>query len=552
MDNGGIPSHSAQASLDGENGRMNDGRAALTNPGEAQHSPNLRNSAPSRWAGLKSTTEEDNILSRKHSAYSFDYLLGKRPIPGAIPLEGCPNPCPSEQCPPAGHSPNPPSRLLSHIRSHYFCKDFANEIIRFSVALIFFILVVAMMTLAQMFSDRWFDQYSKDVLAERDKIATNLLKMNYSSASVAQNEITLMFPNARDQYSISPLYDKLFQVLPDLSRMRGFLPDALLTSFLVLSILVTFVFPSKVLLRYQSVVVGRRVLWILSLLYIFRMCSFLVTTVPSPLYDCVPQYPSGPAEYALLMFKMATGKISACTDNIYSGHTTLASVLFFTNLVYSGRWYFAVYSFFHAGSVLVTLLLARLHYSVDILIALFMTSFLYCLYHFLLLVAIDGRLLGLLSLTRERLAQEGGDGRLLDERKIFLRLISPAIIVVLGWMDGMDLRLDDPVSMQRYRQLLNHSLSVSPKSGIPSQQLLRASLAMSQGPVAFDFPPSPVFLPGGYPLPLAYWHYYPGGAGIHLPDVNRPYDNDYGQDPIGVNMTGDKSGNVNCKDVRSA
>lgn len=164
------------------------------------------------------------------------------------------------------------------------------------------------------------------------------------------------------------------------------------------------------------------------------MCSFMVTTVPSPIHNCVPKYPQDPTAYLFYIGNMATGKITACTDNIYSGHTALITAIFFMNLVYSGRWYFTLYSFFHAAAVLLAILLTRLHYTVDILIALFMTSFVWCVYHFLLIIYLDQALL-------LRQQPEAEDARILNERRLLLRLTNGRLITVLSWMDGMDLRL---------------------------------------------------------------------------------------------------------------
>lgn len=329
----------------------------------------------------------------------------------------------------------PKSRMVQlyyHLKRRAVEKRLAEEIYRTLLTAAVLICIIGIMTMAQVFSDRWFDLYSRSVMLTNG--ASAVAPPIFNSTLIVQN-----YGDNSTVFATDPLFDHVFSILPNKSEWRGWLPDLLLTSFLVISLVVTLLLPTKTRIRFQSIVVGRRLMWTLSLLYLFRTASFLVTTVPSPLYQCVPKYPQDPTAYLLFIGKMATGKMTACTDNIYSGHTAMVTVLFFTNLVYSGRWYFALYSFFHAAAVLFAILLTRLHYSVDILIALFMTSFVWCTYHFLLLVFIDQQLL-----------MDGGDPRLLNEQRLLLRITNPVMINVLAWMDGMDLRMESnklPVEM---------------------------------------------------------------------------------------------------------
>lgn len=314
-----------------------------------------------------------------------------------------------------------------YVRQRLADKRLADEVLRTLLTAAVLICIVGLMTLAQIFSDRWFDMYSRNLMLANEP--------RPGDVPIVFNATTLgaLAVDNSTRFATDPLFDHVFTLLPDRSDLRGWLPDALLTSFLAISLIVTLLFPASVrIARYQSFVVGRRVMWSMSLLYTFRMCSFLVTTVPSPVHNCVPKYPQDPTAYLFFIGNMATGQISACTDNIYSGHTALVTVLLFMNITYSGRWYFIVYSFFHAAAVPVTILLTRLHYSVDVLIALFMTSFVWCVYHFLLLIFIDQYLLRRESATV---------GQLQLERRLITRMTSRALMRALAWMDGIDFRL---------------------------------------------------------------------------------------------------------------
>ncbi len=301
-----------------------------------------------------------------------------------------------------------------------------REVVRTLPALLALLATSMTMTMCQIVSDRWF--------------ALNIVEATRQS-SLGEGE----------RYATDPLYDRVLEALYDGKALKDHLPDALLLSFVALSAVVTLAFPSHVRLRFQSLVVARRLLWILSFLYLFRMASFLSTTVPNPVPDCTVALSQDWLSFALLMARMAAGKVSACTDNIYSGHTSLATVFFFANITYSGRPAFVAYSVVHLVALLAAILVTRLHYSVDVLIALFMTSFVYCTYHFLLIVCLDERIFKDQALSKDKLACDGTDVRLLDERRLILCIVNGAILRALLWIDGIDLRTRAP-SLPRLRR----------------------------------------------------------------------------------------------------
>lgn len=330
-------------------------------------------------------------------------------------------------------SPGSPLNLFkSPIRFLKSCLEdprFADELKRSAVATAVFVCMVVLMTLAQMFSDRWFALYTRNIVYASAR-GTALTAADFYALGVQNGTV----------YATDPLFDHLSELLPDESALRGWLPDLFLSTFIGISLAVTLLLPAHTRITYQSLVVGRRILWILSLLYLFRMWSFLVTTVPNPVQNCVPKYGDDPTSYLILVGRMATGKVSACTDNIYSGHTALATVLLYSNVIYARRWYFSIYSIAHVLAIISTILLTRLHYTVDVLIALFMTSFVYCLYHFLLLIHVDGHLYRALAIDGAKIRREGSDSRFLSERRLILRLTGTNLLKMLAWMDGMDLR----------------------------------------------------------------------------------------------------------------
>ena len=125
--------------------------------------------------------------------------------------------------------------------------------------------------MAQIRSDMWLDLYNRE---------RNILALEQHMAEPVGIEIF-----ARD-----PLHDRGFEVLPDLEKWRGWLPDLLLNSLTVWTVCWALLIPSQRRIKWQGIVTLRRFLWCLSVLYIFRMCSFMVTTLPSPAKNCMPKY----------------------------------------------------------------------------------------------------------------------------------------------------------------------------------------------------------------------------------------------------------------------
>ena len=234
-------------------------------------------------------------------------------------------------------------------------------------------------------------------------------------------------------------------------------------------------------MEYQGFVVARRMMWMLATLYFFRTWSFLVTTVPSPLRGCTGKYlPENiPTRemvpgYLKLIGQMATGSVTACTDNIYSGHTSLLTILVMTFIMYSGINWLKVYAILHGAVALSTIIITRLHYTVDVYIALLVASFIFLNYHFLLIIFLQGRIeryhaikaghianfsvaeseqdKNISDNDRPELDQIAFNLRIFenqmaldmnwlkDEKRIIWRVIWMPLGRILWWMDGMDLR----------------------------------------------------------------------------------------------------------------
>jgi hypothetical protein len=302
-----------------------------------------------------------------------------------------------------------------------------EEALRTIVILLTFGTVTSLMMITQMASDQWFDSYTKG-------LAMSTTQMKTLSAF-------------REIYATDPLHDWMFEWIPDWSHIRAWFPDLCLTTMMVTTVVFNMIWVHKKRIQYQGLVVFRRFLWILTILYLFRSLTFAVTTVPNPIFNCVPKYANVKDfdSYLLLIRDMASGKVSACTDNIYSGHTSLATLMVFTFWMYSGIWALKIYAVVHGAVIIFSILISRLHYTVDVLIAMFMTSFVFLTFHFLLTITVDDNLLGE-DIKKQPLEHLSGIQKvLINERRLLHRVYTEALNQAVWWIDGFDLRLKDHI-----------------------------------------------------------------------------------------------------------
>lgn len=202
------------------------------------------------------------------------------------------------------------------------------------------------------------------------------------------------------------------------------------------------------------------------MVYILRVMSFLVTTVPSPNPDCVVRYSTDLSTNMQIIFAMMGGKITACTDNIFSGHTTLAMTFLYTAFTFSGRPMFNVYLLFHFSCVIIAILFTRLHYTIDILIALLLVTFINAIYNLLLhcdveLLIINNTnknidvegvniLINEMENRQENIENENNVNikLLKHDKNAFLKLkIIRKLSNIVGWLDGIDLRYNAQTSI---------------------------------------------------------------------------------------------------------
>jgi len=149
---------------------------------------------------------------------------------------------------------------------------------------------------------------------------------------------------------------------------------------------------------HRSIIL-RRLCFLLGLMYTYRALTFFVTSLPKsdPLYHCDPKYRHNNNNETIPFVTMivrvsrivAGGGISVfhnqvyCGDFIFSGHTMILVTSYLTLKQYTPDRLFILHWVALAVAIagVVLLLLGRGHYTVDVIIAYFVTSRLWWIYH---------------------------------------------------------------------------------------------------------------------------------------------------------------------------
>lgn len=148
-----------------------------------------------------------------------------------------------------------------------------------------------------------------------------------------------------------------------------------------------------ILMHKHRFIVFRRVCLILSLLYLMRSITMYVTVLPmsSTTYHCSPkENHTSPVVVAKRVFQLISGfglsingKHTYCGDYIYSGHTIMLTMSYLIISEYSPKrlWPLHWASFVASFIGVIFVLVARGHYTVDVIIAYWVTTRVFWIYH---------------------------------------------------------------------------------------------------------------------------------------------------------------------------
>ncbi|KAI9493870.1 PAP2 superfamily C-terminal-domain-containing protein [Zychaea mexicana] len=199
------------------------------------------------------------------------------------------------------------------------------------------------------------------------------------------------------------------------------------------------------------IVVLRRWLVIMGAIYIFRGICVAVTTLPSSrVNNCVPSdialNGSAGARFSFL-FRQIGGQLSPCTDNIFSGHTSaMMSCVMVWRIHTRVRRIFSWIAYLIVLAALLMILFTRFHYTVDVLLAVYITYSAWYMYMDTILEASKRTMFAFRghstrSLFRSRLASFDAD----TTYEFLTWQPTPLMPTWVMWLcmyaDGLDIRL---------------------------------------------------------------------------------------------------------------
>ncbi|KAF9081825.1 sphingomyelin synthase [Mortierella sp. AD031] len=127
-------------------------------------------------------------------------------------------------------------------------------------------------------------------------------------------------------------------------------------------------------------VVLRRTLWVIGSLSVFRALTISVTTLPSPKEECRPSLKYGFWDMLVIAIQMIPGTVEACTDDIFSGHTVfMVSCAIQWRLYCKNKW-LTYLSYLYISIGLYFVVATRLHYTVDVVLAVVLTHGFWSIY----------------------------------------------------------------------------------------------------------------------------------------------------------------------------
>ncbi|XP_062319797.1 phosphatidylcholine:ceramide cholinephosphotransferase 1 [Osmerus eperlanus] len=145
------------------------------------------------------------------------------------------------------------------------------------------------------------------------------------------------------------------------------------------------------LLKYRSII-GRRFFFIVGTLYLYRCVTMYITTLPVPgmHFKCSPKlFGDWEAQIRRIMKMIAggglsiTGSHTMCGDYLYSGHTVMLTLTYLFIKEYSPKrlWWYHWLCWSLSAVGIFCILLAHDHYTVDVVVAYFITTRLFWWYH---------------------------------------------------------------------------------------------------------------------------------------------------------------------------
>ncbi|KAF9373635.1 sphingomyelin synthase [Podila verticillata] len=144
-------------------------------------------------------------------------------------------------------------------------------------------------------------------------------------------------------------------------------------------------------------IVLRRILWVIGTLSVYRSLTLSVTTLPTPKEECVPSLKTGFWDMLIVALQMIPGTVEACTDDIFSGHTVFMVTCAIQWRLYCKNKWITLLSYIYISIGLYFVVATRLHYTVDVVLAVFITYAVWSVYIAMIDVVMEKEYFGIHS-----------------------------------------------------------------------------------------------------------------------------------------------------------
>ncbi|KAJ1914312.1 hypothetical protein H4219_004848 [Mycoemilia scoparia] len=187
-----------------------------------------------------------------------------------------------------------------------------------------------------------------------------------------------------------PLSDLGFDLLPNLESRRDDLVQWIVNSAGLWAVIGNLIFIPGLRAR---IIFLRRLGWLVTIMYVLRSFTFLITTLPSPARNCpLVVVEDSFKGYAYGYFLILTGKRVTCSDCIFSGHSMVLVFSFLMWFHHARHWAFVAWAFVQMCVGLFLIVASHFHYTIDVILAIVLCCLVNCLYYGSLERAIHSRL----------------------------------------------------------------------------------------------------------------------------------------------------------------
>ncbi|KAJ2540625.1 hypothetical protein EV175_006214 [Coemansia sp. RSA 1933] len=263
-------------------------------------------------------------------------------------------------------------------------RVFLHEALRTLLAWVALVGMAVWMIVCQQWSDmRWLQRFEHDKEGHHHggtaRMIHHLLRsmgLGHSHGHIRNGTKTEHPADAGPWPQYALLHDQVLEHLPRLER--GWISDELVSSAGVMCVLGCLIMSRG---WRERLMMLRRLGWMVMILYFLRSITISVTTMPPPRASCAIYVPHTVWELLRATPQILGGSMSQCTDDMFSGHTVIFTISFLFLRTYATHWTIVVYAAIHALAGILSVLLARYHYTVDVVVAALLTYMMHRTYY---------------------------------------------------------------------------------------------------------------------------------------------------------------------------